>query len=90
MACWKSNAFPKPPHLARRGGCWFENERVKIHLGVEADIRPARKAHPARRVSGLAELVDRLSSAGVVVRDDGPLEGYERVYIDDRSAIAST
>ena len=21
----------KPPHLAKRGGCWFENELVKIH-----------------------------------------------------------
>ena len=38
---------PKPPHLEQRGGCWFENGSVKVHLGVEADFRPARKAHPA-------------------------------------------
>jgi catechol 2,3-dioxygenase-like lactoylglutathione lyase family enzyme len=38
---------PKPPRLAKRGGCWFEDGAVKIHLGVEADFRPARKAHPA-------------------------------------------
>src|ERR1039457_6415640 len=38
---------PKPPDLAKRGGAWFEQGAVKIHLGVEADFRPARKAHPA-------------------------------------------
>ena len=74
---------PKPPHLAVRGGCWFENERVKIHLGVEADFRPARKAHPALRVSGLPALLERLRDAGVIVHDDEPLQGYERVYVDD-------
>ena len=37
---------PKPPHLAARGGCWFETRDVKIHLGVDPDFRPARKAHP--------------------------------------------
>ena len=25
----------KPPHLAKRGGCWFERDRLKVHLGVE-------------------------------------------------------
>src|SRR5690349_13183923 len=25
----------KPPHLAARGGCWFESGSVKVHLGVE-------------------------------------------------------
>ncbi|HSP65584.1 MAG TPA: hypothetical protein VLO10_05270, partial [Candidatus Deferrimicrobium sp.] len=42
----------KPAHLARRGGCWFEAGTVRIHLGVEADFRPARKAHPALVVDG--------------------------------------
>src|SRR3954452_16050040 len=32
----------KPPHLARRGGCWFGRDGLKVHLGVEADFRPAR------------------------------------------------
>lgn len=73
----------KPPHLAVRGGCWFENERVKIHLGVEADFRPARKAHPALRVTGLAPLLEQLRAAGVAVRDDEPLPGFERAYVDD-------
>jgi catechol 2,3-dioxygenase-like lactoylglutathione lyase family enzyme len=74
---------PKPPHLAARGGCWFESANVKLHLGVETDFRPARKAHPALLVDDLESLVARLRAAGVEVVDDEPLEGYVRVYAYD-------
>ncbi len=74
---------PKPPHLAARGGCWFEGPTVKVHLGVEADFRPARKAHPALLVRDLPGLVAALRGAGARVVDDEPLEGYDRVYVDD-------
>ena len=74
---------PKPPHPEQRGGCWFENESVKIHLGVDADFRPARKAHPALVVEGLGLLVERLRAAGAAVRDDEPLAAHARVYVDD-------
>ena len=74
---------PKPPNLAARGGCWFELGTTKVHLGVDADFRPARKAHPALLVDGLGELVATLVAAGVRVVDDEPLEGYERAYADD-------
>lgn len=73
----------KPPALAVRGGCWFESGAVRLHLGVEADFRPARKAHPALRVDGLAQLRSRLAAAGVTVRDDEEMEGFERIYVDD-------
>jgi catechol 2,3-dioxygenase-like lactoylglutathione lyase family enzyme len=74
---------PKPANLAARGGCWFESPDVKVHLGVERDFRPARKAHPALLVAGLGALVERLRQSGVEVRDDEPLAGSERVYVDD-------
>ncbi len=74
---------PKPPHLERRGGCWFENANVKVHLGVDAEFRPARKAHPALVVGGLGLLVERLRAAGVTVRDDEPLAAYVRACVDD-------
>ena len=73
----------KPPHLAARGGCWFEHGALKIHLGVEADFRAARKAHPAFIVRDLPALVATLKSHGYVVVEDQPLEGYDRVYVDD-------
>jgi hypothetical protein len=54
----------KPAHLAKRGGCWFGNGSVKIHLGVEQDFRPAQKAHPALIVSDLPALIKRLLDHG--------------------------
>jgi len=73
----------KPEHLAKRGGCWFEDGALKIHLGVEADFRPARKAHPALLVSDLPALKARLSDGGFTLNDGEPLEGYDRTYVDD-------
>ena len=74
---------PKPPHLAKRGGCWFESGVIKVHLGVEADFRPARKAHPAFRVADLVVLAKRLAEVGFSVTEDEPLAGFDRCYVDD-------
>ena len=57
----------KPPVLAARGGVWFQGSQVVVHLGVEAEFRPARKAHPAFRASNLDALRARLTAAGVAV-----------------------
>lgn len=73
----------KPSHLARRGGCWFERDHLKVHLGVDQSFTPATKAHPAFIVEGLAELEVRLRSAGVAIVVDEPLEGYDRIYVSD-------
>ena len=78
-----SGETPKPEHLAKRGGCWFEQGSLKIHLGVEPDFQPARKAHPALLVEGLHSLIASLQAVGVPVREDEPLDGYFRVYVDD-------
>ena len=71
---------PKPAPLAARGGCWFERGDLKVHLGVEDDFRPARKAHPAFAVSALRDLVERLHAAGVDVRAG---DAANQVYVDD-------
>jgi catechol 2,3-dioxygenase-like lactoylglutathione lyase family enzyme len=73
----------KPPAMAARGGRWFEQGGVKIHLGVEDPFHPARKAHPALVVSRFDDLLPRLEAAGVEVRwaDEGP--GVRRAHIDD-------
>jgi hypothetical protein len=74
---------PKPANLAKRGGCWFERGSLRIHLGIEADFRPARKAHPAFIVDDLASLSAALVKAGHRVSTDEPLEGYTRIFLDD-------
>ena len=73
----------KPPNLAKRGGCWFERGMVKIHLGIETDFRPARKAHPALLVEDLQALKITMEAAGFLPETDEPLAGYDRVYVDD-------
>ena len=73
----------KPSNLAGRGGCWFERNGLRIHLGVEADFHPARKAHPALLVEDLPALKNAIEAAGFIVRSDEPLEGYDRVYVED-------
>ncbi|MGH9067700.1 MAG: VOC family protein [Acidimicrobiales bacterium] len=75
--------LPKPEPLASRGGRWFTNGQVQVHLGVDADFRPARKAHPGLVVSGLDALVTRLDGAGIGVRWDEDLPGTRRCYVDD-------
>jgi catechol 2,3-dioxygenase-like lactoylglutathione lyase family enzyme len=74
---------PKPANLAKRGGCWFEREDLKIHLGVETNFRPARKAHLALLVTDLPELQEKLRASGHTPQEDEPLEGYHRLYVDD-------
>lgn len=74
---------PKPPHLAARGGCWFEQGALKVHLGVDADFRPATKAHPAFEVRDVRALAAAITAAGYRVIDDEPLDGYDRVYALD-------
>jgi catechol 2,3-dioxygenase-like lactoylglutathione lyase family enzyme len=73
----------KPPDLAARGGVWFRAGHLNLHLGVEADFRPARKAHPALLVEGLARYAARARAAGCRIVDDDPLEGYRRIFLDD-------
>jgi catechol 2,3-dioxygenase-like lactoylglutathione lyase family enzyme len=74
---------PKPPELAKRGGCWFESDRVKIHLGVDKTFHPATKAHPGLLVSGLKGIIEQCRTQGIDIIDDAPLPGYDRVFLSD-------
>jgi len=74
---------PKPAALAGRGGCWFEFGTVKIHLGVETDFVPARKAHPALVTDDLPALTKKLEAAGVPVSPDHALADVERCFVSD-------
>ncbi|NTF30969.1 VOC family protein [Rhizobium skierniewicense] len=73
----------KPDNLAKRGGCWFESGAVRVHLGVDADFKPAAKAHPAFQVEDLARFRKTFELAGHHVVEDEPLDGYDRFYVYD-------
>jgi catechol 2,3-dioxygenase-like lactoylglutathione lyase family enzyme len=69
----------KPDALRGRGGVWFQ----QLHVGVEEDFRPARKAHPALRVQDIDSLASRLTAAGKRVEWDEALPGIRRFYTSD-------
>ena len=73
----------KPQPLAVRGGAWFRAGEVELHLGVEPDFRPARKAHPALAVAGIDDLAARLSAAGAPVTWSDELPGRRRFHTAD-------
>lgn len=73
----------KPPVLRARGGCWFECGSQQLHIGVQRDFRPARKAHPALAVPHLDELRRTLSDRGFAVIDDDNLPRARRFYAED-------
>jgi catechol 2,3-dioxygenase-like lactoylglutathione lyase family enzyme len=73
----------KPKALAARGGCWFASGPVLLHLGVETEFRPARKAHPALRCRDYVQLLQRIEGAGIEIVADEALPGVRRCYVHD-------
>ena len=73
----------KPAPLALRGGVWFACGQQQVHVGVEREFAPARKAHPAFHVRDLDALAERLRDAGVEVAEDASLPGVRRAYVHD-------
>ena len=76
--------IPKPAELAKRGGAWFQSENVQLHIGVESDFRPARKAHPAFIVDDLDALIANARYSGYETdTTQPPLDGYKRAHVFD-------
>jgi catechol 2,3-dioxygenase-like lactoylglutathione lyase family enzyme len=73
----------KPEPLRSRGGVWFAVGDQQLHVGVETDLVPARKAHPAFSVRDYDALLSRLRAGGVEVEEGAPLEGVRRSYTHD-------
>lgn len=75
--------LPKPPRLAARGGAWFASGGVQLHLGVEKEFRPAKKAHPALRCAEFDTIINRLTAANIEVTSDEEIPGVRRRHIHD-------
>ena len=75
--------IPKPEPLAGRGGCWFASGEAQVHLGVEEDFRPAKKAHPALAVEGFDEILAKCEKSGFASKMDAEIEGRRRAHVFD-------
>ncbi|MEZ5412777.1 MAG: VOC family protein [Opitutaceae bacterium] len=73
----------KPEPLASRGGCWFRAGEIIVHIGVEKEFMPQRKAHPAFCVRDLDGLSRKLVAAGYSVTRDEALPNRQRFYTAD-------
>lgn len=73
----------KPPVLAARGGLWVRSDALEIHLGVEPDFRPQKKAHPGIVVSDIDAVAARLADHGYAVSWDDDFPGMRRFYTED-------
>ncbi len=72
-----------PPELKQRGGCWFRCGTQQLHIGVEQDFRPAKKAHPALRVKSMIVLKTTLNSYKIAFREDTANPAVKRIFVDD-------
>ena len=84
----------KPADLAGRGGAWFRSYAdsgevaAEVHVGVEDPFAPARKAHPALLLDGVAELeaaAARLARLGFEVdwTERHTFPGHQRCHTRD-------
>ncbi len=76
--------IPKPESLCGRGGLWLSTGSLDVHLGIDQDFHPARKAHIALQLDDLDRIKCKLNEFGYQV---GPVEcelpGFERFYVSD-------
>ena len=73
----------KPESLRTRGGCWFQCGAQQLHIGVEADFRAAKKAHPAFVAADLEKLRAALQAHDIAVKDDDAIPGFRRFFAED-------
>jgi catechol 2,3-dioxygenase-like lactoylglutathione lyase family enzyme len=75
----------KPAELRHLGGVWFAlaDEGAQLHLGIEEQFRPARKAHVAILVPDLARTQASLEAARHPIVVESQLDGYRRFYTED-------
>ena len=75
--------MPKPADLAANGGCWFALGSLQLHLGIDPDFRPAKKAHVAFAIDDLAALRDKLGAMGAAITEADPIDGRARFFTED-------
>jgi catechol 2,3-dioxygenase-like lactoylglutathione lyase family enzyme len=73
----------KPVALQHRGGCWFQCDHQQVHIGVEQDFRPAKKAHPAFLSPDLDKLEKVFTACHISYERDSSIAGVRRIYAND-------
>ena len=75
--------IPKPENLQARGGCWFQCGSQEVHIGIQPDFTPAKKAHPGFTVHALEQLKTSLEKYGYTISNEPPIAGRSRFFTHD-------
>lgn len=75
--------IPKPTNLKARGGCWFQCGLQEVHIGIQQDFLPAKKAHPGFTVNALEDLKLQLQNADFIINEEEPIGGRSRFFTHD-------
>jgi catechol 2,3-dioxygenase-like lactoylglutathione lyase family enzyme len=73
----------KPPQMADRKSLWFVAGAVNLHLGIEPDFTPAKRAHPAFVVDGLDQILAACERASITIKPDTSFNNFRRVHVFD-------
>ncbi|MEO5953815.1 MAG: VOC family protein [Chloroflexia bacterium] len=73
----------KPNILKPKGGVWFSLGSGQLHIGIEEPFSPARKAHPAFLVGGLAALRRHIEDSGYPTYGAEEIPGVARFHVFD-------
>jgi predicted enzyme related to lactoylglutathione lyase len=73
----------KPPQMAERKSIWFVAGAANLHLGIEPDFHPAKRAHPAFVVDGLDAILAACARAGLTTKPDTSCNGFRRIHVFD-------
>jgi catechol 2,3-dioxygenase-like lactoylglutathione lyase family enzyme len=73
----------KTAAMAERKSIWFAAGPVNLHLGLEPDFHPAKRAHPAFVVDGLDEIVAACDRLVLATKPDTSFHGFRRVHVFD-------
>jgi predicted enzyme related to lactoylglutathione lyase len=73
----------KPASMAGRNSIWFAAGSVNLHLGIEEDFHPAKRAHPALVVDNLDDIVAACERAGHLAKPDTSFNNFRRVHVFD-------
>src|SRR5436309_2540715 len=73
----------KPAEMVERKSLWFVSGKVNLHLGIEVDFHPAKRAHPAFIVQGLDVILASCKREGISVKQDTSFQRFRRFHVYD-------
>ncbi|HCN60060.1 MULTISPECIES: glyoxalase [Mammaliicoccus] len=77
------NEVEKPESLKGNGGVWFNINNIDLHIGIEEDFIPLKKAHPAINVENLEDLIEHLTEEKLDFKTDNRFPGAKRLHLYD-------